>query len=58
MSRGLSATVGTHEGIPDITDSSIFLLQRVQIDTVVANFFFDNGCEGMIIKESFAIQLV
>ena len=58
VSRGLSATVGTHEGIPDITDSSIFLLQRVQIDTVVANFFFDNGCGGMIIKESFAIQLV
>ena len=53
-----SATVGIHKGIPDVTDSAIFLLQRVQIEMVVANFFFDNGCGGMIIKESFAIKLV
>ena len=58
VSRSPSATLGTHEGIPDVIDSSIFSLQRVQVETVVGNFFFDNGCGGMIIKESFAIKLV
>ena len=47
---GSSDTLGIHKGIPDVTDSSIFLLQRVQIDTEVGNFFCDNGCGGMIIR--------
>ena len=52
------STLGKHHGIPDITETAIFMLQRVQVETVSGNFFFDNGCLGMIVRESFAIELV
>ena len=46
------AAYGTFRGEPNVTDSAIFQLQRMEVEGIKLNIFFDSGCEEMLVKKS------
>ena len=48
--------IGGYEGLPDITECTIFQLQTIEIERLKFNFFY-SGCGDMIIKRSAAVKL-
>ena len=49
---------GTMIGEPDVTESAIFQLQRMEVEGIKLNLFFDNGCGDMLVKKSLIEKLI
>ena len=49
---------GTFRGEPNVTDSAIFQLQRMVVEGIKLNIFFDSGCGEMLVKKSLVEKLI
>ena len=52
------AAYGTFRGEPKVTDSAIFQLQRMEVEGIKLNIFFDSGCGEMLVKKSLVEKLI
>ena len=57
MSNATSTSIKQFETRPDIKESAIFQLQKIDVEGLTLNVFFDSGCGDMIIKKSAVEQL-